>query len=923
MSQTRQVQSIFLFLSTGIAVIIIGLSLFNFYEAIELKLLDIRFKIRGPIATRTDIATVDIDVRALQEEGRFQDWSRDKHGRVVRFGQEHDVRMLAFDIYFPEPSVPYILARDLESLPEHEINSESVGILVRDYDKDMRDAMLAAENVYLASSFKPLDHEDIQIKKRSQVQNEALELLVPFYQEYADSLPTRLFSFYDIEPPIRDFITASKGVAYAQAVADGDGLIRRYPLVGYYDGRLFPSIALLMACDYLGVSFKDVRIIPGDAIILPLDKGKDEPQKTLRIPISEEGYMMVNWAGDWKDDFEHYPYSLVREFRETEHPNYILGQIKALLIENPALGSNLNALRQKTESLNLEPQSLVQDAISKTLLAGRVDSWLRNDEGSEPDAFFKSLGIPLERVPQGMMEFFLEIRENVSMDLVLKKRQDLDFDSLLVLLNLTGNARVKRNFNILKNLYSSMGTTNDHRPLYFYPSASDISFNERSIVPFEFNNKMLFYGLTATGTHDLNPMPYNSRYPMVGLHANALNTILDGIFIHRVPRILEIIMMLGISVIIGLIIPRFHPVSGAGITLTLWSIYAVLNFFSFSNYGVWLDVLGPSIIFLFNYVGITVYNYISQEKDKKFLHDTFKNYLSPELIDEMYREKQTPQLGGEEGIRTALFTDIQGFSSISEKLGSPSKLVEMLNEYLTAMTDILLDNRGTLDKYEGDAIIAFFGAPIPLVDHAGRACLTGLAMQTKLAELRRKWNSEGDKWPQMVKDMRMRIGINTGPIVTGNMGSNIRMNYTMIGDAVNVAARLESIAKQYGVYTICSGDSLAAMEEDIIVSRMIDQIRVMGKSEPVQMFELLGRRGELDSNLNELLDMFNEAYQFYLKQEWERGLALFKKCLPLEPHEVHPGIKTTPSRLFAGRCEEYLKYPPEADWDGVYTATSK
>ena len=923
MSPTKPVSLFFLLLSTSVALVIIGFSFFEFYEAVELKLLDARFKLRGAITTSTEIATIDIDVRALQAEGRFQDWSRDKHERIIRFGQEHGVRMLAFDIYFPEASVPYILASDLESLPESEINSESIGTLVRDYDWNMRVAMEASGNVYLAESFKPLGDEEISVKKRSQRQDEALELLKPFYQDFPDSRSTSLFSFYDIEPPIKDFITASKGVAYAQAVADEDGVIRRYPLVGYYDGRLFPSIALLMACDYWGIPFQNVQVIPGDAVILPLLKEKDETQEVIHIPISKEGYMMVNWAGYWEEDFEHYPYSLVKEFYEVEHPNYILSEIKSLLHKNPNLGRDLRAFQQKVNSLNLEPQVIVQDAFSKLLLADRVESFLLKNHQLEPKTFFELQGIPLDQVPQGMVEFFLEIRENLALEQALTQQPNLHFDSLRVLLSLEDNSRARRNFAIIKNLFKTAGNAAGYHPLYFYPSSSEITFKGHPIAPFEFNNKLLFYGLTATGTHDLNPMPFNSRYPMVGLHANALNTILSRIFIERTPKMLEIILMLLVGTIIGLVVPRFHPVSGAGLTLTLWGIYAVLNFFSFTRLGMWIDVLGPSFIFLFGYVGITVYNYITQEKDKKFLHETFKAYLSPELIDEVYEEKQTPQLGGEEGIRTALFTDIQGFSSIAERLGSPSKLVELLNEYLTAMTDILLEHRGTLDKYEGDAIIAFFGAPMPLEDHAERACLTGLAMQIKLLELCEKWISEGEKWPQMVKEMLMRIGINTGAIVTGNMGSSTRMNYTMMGDAVNVASRLESIAKQYGVFTVCSGDTLALISENTIESRLIDNIRVVGKSEPVQMYELLGLSGELVTNTKDLRDIFYEAFHLYLKREWKKALELFRKSLPLEPYEKHPGTKISPSRLFVSRCEEYLKSPPDADWDGVYTAISK
>lgn len=923
MAKNRQNFILYLLLSTSISIIIIVISFFQFYENIELKLLDARFRIRGPIPIRADIGTIDIDVRALQEEGRFQDWTRDKHERIIRFGHEHGVRMLAFDIYFPEPSVPHILASDLELLPEQDISSESVQALIRDYDRTMREAMVEAGNVYLAESFKPLDESETVVKKRSPLQEEALELSKRFYQEAPDLRSTSLYLFYDIEPPIKDLITAAKGVAYAQAVADGDGVIRRYPLVGVYDGRLFPSIALLMACDYFGVPFKNVSVIPGEHVIIPLGVDIAGRDQVIRIPISSEGYMMVNWAGDWEDDFRHYPYSLVKGLYENEHPNYILSEIKTLIHEEPDLIGDVRTFQHRVISLGLEPVEIVQDAFSKVLLAYQVESFVMQDFQKGPEAFFKSQGIPFEKVPPGMIEFFLEIKDNVAIERGLLEHPELSYDMVSVQLDLNDSPKQKRNFIIIKNLLKTEGTVETQHPLYFYPSQSEFTLKGRAIVPFEFHNKMLFYGLTAAGTHDLNPMPFSPRYPMVGLHANVLNTILSQIFIQRAPKVFEIIIMLGIGIILGLLIPRFHPVLGAGLSLGLWGVFGVANFFSFTMMGMWVDMIGPSLIFLIGYISITVYNYITQEKDKKFLHETFKTYLSPELIDKMYEQRQIPQLGGEEGIRTALFTDIQSFSSIAEKLGNPTTLVELLNEYLTAMTDILLDHQGTLDKYEGDAILAFFGAPMPQEDHAEKACHTGLVMQKKLGELREKWKSEGDKWPQIVTDMLMRIGINSGPIVTGNMGSATRMNYTMMGDAVNLAARLESIAKQYGVFTLCSGETLNLVGENTFETRLIDRVRVVGKTEPVSMYELLGKQGELDSKYIQLQDIFNEAQEFYFKGDWNRALKFFKKSIPLEPYGNHVFVKTTPSSVFVNRCENYLISSPGDDWDGVYTATSK
>ena len=247
---------------------------------------------------------------------------------------------------------------------------------------------------------------------------------------------------------------------------------------------------------------------------------------------------------------------------------------------------------------------------------------------------------------------------------------------------------------------------------------------------------------------------------------------------------------------------------------------------------------------------------------------------------------------------------------------------------LTAMTNILLDNGGTLDKYEGDAIIAFFGAPMPVENHAYSACKTALLMQDQLKELREKWTSEGDKWPPIVHNMRMRIGLNSGPIVTGNMGSNVRMNYTMMGDAVNLSARLEEGAKQYGVFTLISEDTLKLAEGNFLY-RWIDKVRVVGKKIPVMTYELLHMdKDRAPQELVEMVGVYEEAKQLYEAMRWDEAIALFEKCIPNEPHnpEHAGGCKTTPSHVFIARCEEYKKNPPVPDgeeWDGVYVATHK
>lgn len=471
----------------------------------------------------------------------------------------------------------------------------------------------------------------------------------------------------------------------------------------------------------------------------------------------------------------------------------------------------------------------------------------------------------------------------------------------------------------------------------------------------ELKGKIVFIGTSAAGLKDLRATPYDAVYPGVEAHATVVDNILKGDFIHRPPWVPAIEFFA--IIVAGIITTGLLLWAKAG-----WSLVPVLG----SGYAMWwgaayvLETKGMYISPLYsmltlggNFGLLTLLKYWREEGQKKFLHATFQSYLAPELIDQMFANKTMPKLGGEARVITAYFTDIQSFSTFSEKL-TAVQLVELLNEYLTAMTDILLEDMGTLDKYEGDAIIAFIGAPLDVPDHGMRACRIAVDMQAKLLELREKWRNEqqlpneperntkalpaeewgpGEKWPKVVHDMRMRIGVNSGEMVVGNMGSTMRMNYTMMGDAVNLAARLEAGAKQYGVFSMVSMFTMNLEFADVegriqrvmdtVEARFIDNIQVVGKDEPVKVYELVAMKGGLTDAEKELLRRFDAAMTLYLDQQWDQALEGFAAAQEVERF---PELKLTPSKVFMDRCRLYKKNPPVEPgktWDGVYRMTKK
>jgi adenylate cyclase len=318
---------------------------------------------------------------------------------------------------------------------------------------------------------------------------------------------------------------------------------------------------------------------------------------------------------------------------------------------------------------------------------------------------------------------------------------------------------------------------------------------------------------------------------------------------------------------------------------------------------------------------------LQEQRAKEQIKNMFGTYVSPELVKRMVESGESPRLGGHEDEITAYFSDIQGFSTFSEKL-PPDRLVELMNEYLTACTDIVQQEGGTLDKYIGDAVVAMFGAPIALPDHAYRGCVATQRVQKKLGELREKWRSEGDKWPEIVWRMQSRIGLNSGRCIIGNMGSRTRFNYTMMGDNVNLAARMESAAKSWGVYTLCSEATKIACEEhggDRVVFRALGRIIVLGRSRPVPFYEIVGLKEDVSSQTRECLAHFAVGLEKYYARDWEGAIEAFGRSQDFEPNipGTTPGVMTNPSLIFTEIARRFSQYPPPDAWDGVHVMKEK
>jgi len=957
----------YILIAFGVAAVVSLLSFFDLYDNFENSLLDMRFKNRGLVEVRDDIATVDIDTDALATIGKWSPWSRDKHLPVIKTAAEHGIDAFLFDFYFIEESERELNIKDIDF--ENDTTANQIKEKFPDPDNDLAVAAENAGNIIFAQSFKPKTKAQAadSVKIRTEVMDRRLSLMKE--KNYFRMVPenerekySTIFSAYNIEAPVDVLIEKSAGVYFFQSEPDPDGLQRRFPLLVLYGNRLFPAASLAMALRHYKVSFDSVEIEPGKYLRFDINPELDDfGRSEIHIPINEKGQMVVNWAGPWKDketgkfDMMHYPYRMLKEFQEIEYLNYVMAEYKKLA--NLSFGGNVKAAFKPAVASIKASKKEIMGIAKKLLPMSMAEKWIKQNPNGTAAEFKKLPPFMFNEIKNnnvianafldstktddpslddliasgsvsfktGMADYEFTSVKQLQLDLEDANKGSSDDGTKKALKKARANlGLLERNFLIISNLNRN-NMIAEQRPMYFHfdPKKKRLAVgtdeNKRSLVPFEFTGKKLYYGLTAAGTSDLNPMPFDSRYPMVGLHANALNTILDNRIIHEISKGWIAVVIIGLGILLAFGVPALSPAMGGLATIVVVAGYTWLSFWLFSNKFVWIDMVGPLSTMAIGYLGITVYNYIQEEKNKQFLKESFGTYVSPELIDQMYESGEEPSLGGEEGYHTAFFTDIQSFSAFSEKL-TASELVFLLNQYLTDMTDVLLENNGTLDKYIGDAIVAFYGAPIEIKDHEYLSCITAIKMQESLDLLRQSWQAEGDRWPEIVHHMQNRIGISSGQMVTGNMGSKARMNYTMMGDNVNTAARLESSAKQYGVYIQIANSTYEPVKDRMVV-RDLDNVVVMGKNEPVKVWELISEVGKEPEKYKKILPAYHEALDLYKNQEWNKAIEAFKASDSLE--DMFSGRKTNPSRIYIPRCEHFMANPPGDDWDGVWTLTSK
>src|ERR1700688_773289 len=444
-----------------------------------------------------------------------------------------------------------------------------------------------------------------------------------------------------------------------------------------------------------------------------------------------------------------------------------------------------------------------------------------------------------------------------------------------------------------------------------YPYVSIADVVRHKFAPGTFTGKIVLVGASATGIGDLRSTPFGGiDYPGVEIHANVIDNILNKYLLLRGANqvAVDLLLIFLFGVPLGLWLALAQPRSMLfGLLLLVPFGFGV--WFAFLH-GWWLNFIVPSGTLVAHVGFVAVYRALVEEKEKRRVRGAFQQYLSPEVIRRLL---ENPDLVKPRKTEiTVMFSDVRGFTSISEKLDA-QELAALLNEYLTEMTQIVFAHSGTLDKYIGDAVMAFWGAPFEEPGHATDACHAALKMISRLAELQNNWKKQG----KPVIDIG--VGLSTGVASVGNMGSALRYGYTALGDTVNLAARLEGLNKEYGSHILFSETTYTAVEDPFLVFRELDLIRVKGKLQPVTLYELVAARGTPAGDvpdLEERLEQFALGRTFYRERHWQDAQIVFEKLLERWPEDG-------PAHMYLNRCREYLVAGPEASWDGVYVMTHK
>ncbi len=910
------------------------------FTNLEYNAFDSLMKVKKAPVERTDVVMVAIDDDATENVGQFP-WPRDILGDVIMRMRELGARKVVFDIEYPTASVKG-LNRDVEKqlpgmvaeagdnvsgylgeLLERMADPQSYGLtddeildlgieLYEDYIpaefdafyEDVAGSVIRDNDMYFAKSLRFFgdswlgsNMQDLGVRITEEydqwITNNKLIKNVSDDGGYIARESNYFFNKRTVgrrgfAPALQSMVEAAAGFGYCNVWLDDDGVRRRVKLFydhndGYVGQLTFAP--MLSELQPTRIIREKARLTLKDAHIVNAD-GQEEI-KDMVIPLDKDGNVVINWTQNKFLD----SYTIVSAYdlvRLDDLEDYLIGWLQKL---TDTYGVAIN---RASPAYVKEAKKLVKeyDSLEKTRekLFNRTSGSTIDDP--DFDVYF-----------EGRKSFFNKCMQLSDMNY---QQEIMDYWDTRMEKYAHNPAEVTRCTNERAGfvaLYSA------------YRDAVESYYNADDYLSRKFSGAFCIIGHTATGSTDLGNTPFETGFPNIGTHANVYNTIMNQDFITPTPWYYGIVIA---SLLLILITISFRSTGmfaqNMSYFIGLVAFLAIIVAL-FVTTQIYIEVVAGAIIMVVGAIGQVALRFAKTAKEKGFIRQAFGTYLSPAVIDEIIKDPSKLSLGGEEKYLTAMFTDIRSFSTLSEKV-TPTQLVSFLNKYLTRLSDIILENGGTIDKYEGDAIIAFFGAPISFEDHAWRAAISAVRMKQAEADFNTEMLAAGI----IPTPVYTRIGLNTGDMVVGNMGTDAKMNYTMMGNAVNLAARLEGVNKVYHSWILVSeatwNGANSGEHEGVLLGRRFDRVRVVGINTPVQLVNILGVKSELDPALIESVDLFHKGLDCYLAKDFAKGKEFFDQATALYPSDEAASV-------FAERCATNLANGVPDEWDGVVNMTSK
>lgn len=954
-----------IFTLIAITVAILALSAIKFFTKFDYRIYDILIRLSPKVKQEENLLLVDIEDVSLNREGTWP-WTRDLLGNVLISMKELGAYNAVFDIEYLSPAnkgavgniasvteetfgngeqqIAYNIEEFSSSIQRGETNARNASQKASELTGKVDEILYGMYNSIYEGVNRDFDDyfaRSIQFFGNTSLTINAYDIKIERGQENKDYEKERfLFNVKDPKERIRreneeatrnakaekGFVPAlyslgkrAAGEGFTNVILDSDGSRRRIELFNYHEGKYIGQLAFAPLVRMLDVqSFERKR----KSLILrgALFPGK-EKREDIKIPLDENGRMMINWQhSTYNDSFRHVPVYMVLDLDKLEHDT--IESLKELAL----LGGTDYGAKGNAEETELSTWiSYVPDIVeSYKQLIGEKTRLLSLCEGF--DIHGKAIGGGItdqeyQAYFSAKAQFFQEL-ESFSQSLL----------SLAASAEESTAKAIKKFASVLEQ-YQKL-----HQSLAI-----------------EFANSFCLIGNSATASTDLGVTPFQSGYPNLGTHANVANTILQKDFIRCVNLYTAILLVFAFTLAVLLLTRKFSAFAKNAVGLVYLLPPTLIFCILMIAFRIYVPIVAPFLLALFTYITQMVLNFALAEKEKKTLRRGFDAYVAPEVVNQIVKNPSLLSLGGANKRMTALFSDVRTFSGFTECINREEgeqhgavRLVDILNGYLGVLSDAIMDCHGTIDKYVGDEIVSFFGAPVDDPLNAYNACLAGIRMKQAEAIYNEEHKDELPIHPVTHTPflLKSRVGINTGDMVVGNMGTQKKLNYTVMGNNVNLASRLEGTNKAYDSWIMCSEstwqEANSGQTQGLLVARQLDCVRVINVEKPVQIYSIAGLKSDLKKEELESVELFNKAMEWYLKgreegadpkdiKDFSKAKKLFSDAYRCNPtSDVQDKNYISPEKKMIVRCENYIVNGLPRDvngdvikWDGVYTMTSK